>query len=51
MSNLEKAARICDELEAVLRNAAASGRAHECIDELVAACERARDEIARMVER
>ena len=49
MSDLEKAARICDELEAVFRDAAASGRAHERIDELVAACERAQQKIAALI--
>jgi hypothetical protein len=39
---------ICDELGAVLMDAAHSGRAHEMIDELVAACEKALG-IARLV--
>ena len=48
-SNTERAAAICFELSAVFAEAARSGRAHERIDELVAACERAQREIAALV--
>lgn len=48
MSDVERAAAICDELAAVFMEAGRSGRAHEMIDELVAACEQAHREIARL---
>ena len=49
MSDTKRAAEICDELSAVFMEAARSGRAHEMIDELMAAIEEAGHEIARMV--
>ena len=49
MSDTERAAAICFELSARFREAADSGKAHEYIDELVAASERAAQEIAALV--
>ena len=51
MSDTERAAAICFELSAKVREAADSGRGHECIDELVAACERAAREIGCIIQR
>ena len=48
MSDTERTAAICFDLSAKFREAADSGRGHECIDELVAACERAQQEIAAL---
>ena len=49
MSDVKTVADVLDELSAALMAAATSGRAHEMIDELVVASERARDEIAMIV--
>ena len=51
MSDIERAAAICDELSAKLAEAGNSGNAHERIDELVAACERAHREIVEIMKR
>ena len=51
MSDLKRAADICDELAEMFRDAADSGSGHECIDELVAACERAAREIGCIIQR
>ena len=51
MSDTERAAEIMFELSAKCAEVANGGKAHERLDELVAACERARDEVARLVKR
>ena len=49
MSDLKRAADICDELAEMFREAADSGKAHERIDELVAALDHASQEITALV--
>jgi len=51
MPDTERVVAICDELAARFREAGASGNALEHIDELVAACDRAAGEIARLLAR
>ena len=49
MSDLQRAADICDELSAKLAEAGNSGKAHERIDEMIAACEWAQQQVAEIM--
>ena len=49
MSDLKRAAAICDELAEVFRDAVTSGRTYEMLDELIAAIERAQQEVAEII--